>query len=124
MSALIPKEGWSKNSNPTSATNALTGQIVKTSLPHTNAESNKRIAFRPVFSLLIALVADALDVAPPLSYIGDGLAFIALLATWGFRWEIALALIPELIPGISVFPTWTAVVMALWFQGEKPKSKA
>ncbi len=77
-----------------------------------------------MFSLLIALVADALDVAPPLSYIGDGLAFIALLATWGFRWEIALALIPELIPGISVFPTWTAVVMALWFQGEKPKSKA
>ena len=98
-------------------------QIVKTSLPHANADANTGGMLRPVLSLLIALAADALDVAPPLSFIGDGLAFVALLAIWGFRWEIALALIPELIPGLSMFPTWSAVVMALWFQGKKPKSK-
>lgn len=123
MSALIPKSGWNKTSPPTTAANGQTSQIVKTNHPHTNAESSKRGALRPVLSLLIALAADAMDVAPPLSFIGDGLAFISLLAIWGFRWEIALALIPELIPGISMFPTWTAVVMALWFQGKKPKLK-
>ena len=77
------------------------------------------MTLRPVLSLLIALAVDTLDVAPPLSFIGDGLAFFALLAIWGFRWEIGLALIPELIPGISMFPTWTAVVLALWFQKQK-----
>ncbi len=50
----------------------------------------------------------------------DGLACITLLAIWGFRWEIALVLIPEVLPAVGAFPTWTALVMKLWF--EKPRS--
>ena len=29
---------------------------------------------------------------------------------WGRRWEIAVAVIPEVIPGLDLFPTWTLFV--------------
>jgi hypothetical protein len=32
---------------------------------------------------------------------------IAILVLWGWRWEILLAVIPELIPGLELAPTWT-----------------
>jgi hypothetical protein len=35
---------------------------------------------------------------------------VALLLIWGRRWEIAIAVIPEVIPGLDLFPTWTLFV--------------
>jgi hypothetical protein len=36
-----------------------------------------------------------------------------LLLILGFRWRLAGALALELMPGATLFPTWTAVVMSL-----------
>ncbi len=43
----------------------------------------------------------------------DFLAAGALLLIVGFRWELAWGLVAELIPGIAVFPTWTALALSL-----------
>jgi hypothetical protein len=34
----------------------------------------------------------------------------ALILTLGWRWRTALALGMELVPGLALFPTWTAVI--------------
>lgn len=39
-------------------------------------------------------------------------AFVILLVV-GFQWRLAIALVAELVPGLDLFPTWTAVVMSL-----------
>ena len=36
-----------------------------------------------------------------------------LLSIVGFQWRLAIALIAELVPGLDMFPTWTAVVLSL-----------
>ena len=43
----------------------------------------------------------------------DVVVAVALLAVLGFRWRLAGALVLELVPGATLFPTWTAVVMSL-----------
>ena len=43
----------------------------------------------------------------------DAVVAVALVATLGFKWRILLALGIELIPGIALFPSWTAVVLTL-----------
>ena len=64
--------------------------------------------FRCVLSLACALAADGLQwLFPPLWIVCDGAVVVALLLIWGGRWEIAVAVIPELIPGFDLFPTWT-----------------
>ena len=40
---------------------------------------------------------------------------LILLATWGIRRELLLVLVPELIPGLNMFPTWVAVVIYLYY---------
>jgi hypothetical protein len=77
----------------------------------------KRIA------LAVAIVADVLQLALPfffvegaLSPLADGLDLAVaagLLLTLGFRWRTLLALGVELIPGLALFPTWTALVATL-----------
>jgi hypothetical protein len=39
-------------------------------------------------------------------------AFIILLIV-GFQWRLAFALVAELVPGLDLFPTWTAVVLSM-----------
>lgn len=64
-----------------------------------------------LLSLACALAADGLQwLFPPLWVVYDGAMAIALLLIWGRRWEIAIAVIPELIPGLDLFPTWTLFV--------------
>jgi hypothetical protein len=54
------------------------------------------------------LIADGLQwVLPFLWPVWDAAMVIAILVLWGWRWEILLAVIPELIPGLELAPTWT-----------------
>jgi hypothetical protein len=77
----------------------------------------KRIA------LAIALAADVLQLglAPlfvegalsPLADALDLVVVVALVLTLGWRWRTVLALGVELVPGLALFPSWTAVVATL-----------
>ncbi len=43
----------------------------------------------------------------------DGAIAVLLLLVLGFRWRLAAALVLELTPFATLFPSWTAVVMSL-----------
>ena len=63
---------------------------------------------RAVLTVLCAVMADGLQwILPFLWPVWDGAMVIAILVLWGWRWEILLAVIPELIPGLELAPTWT-----------------
>ncbi len=76
---------------------------------------------RKRLALAIAALADAaqLGVFPvfaggALSLPDDALdAIVAalLIVTLGWRWRLAGALAMELVPGVALFPTWTAFVL-------------
>jgi hypothetical protein len=38
---------------------------------------------------------------------------VALVITLGWRWRLAAALAFELVPGLALFPSWTALVATL-----------
>jgi hypothetical protein len=58
----------------------------------------------PVFSGgVLSIPDDALDLA----------VAAALIATVGFEWRLVIALGIELVPGVALFPTWTAMVATL-----------
>jgi len=58
----------------------------------------------PVFAEgALSIPDDALDAA----------VAILLVVTLGFRWRLLLSLALELVPGLTLFPTWTAVVLSL-----------
>lgn len=66
---------------------------------------------RSAISAACALVADGLQwLFPPGWVVYDGAMVVALLLIWGWRWEIAVAVIPEIVPGLDLFPTWTLFV--------------
>ena len=77
--------------------------------------ANKMIGFvRPALAILVAFAADGFQfVIPPLWWLADGFAFIALLFVFGLRWQIFLSLLVEVIPGIALFPTWSIAVVAM-----------
>ena len=65
------------------------------------------LKLRPALTLLCAMLADGLQwVLPFLWPVCDGAMVIAVLILWGWRWEILVAVIPELIPGLALSPTW------------------
>jgi hypothetical protein len=67
--------------------------------------------FRSLVSVVCALAADGLQwLIPPLWVVCDGSMVVVLLIIWGWRWEIAVAVVPEIIPGLDLFPTWTLFV--------------
>jgi hypothetical protein len=43
----------------------------------------------------------------------DHAVVIMLVLVLGFRWRLVMALAMELVPGATLFPTWTAVVLSL-----------
>ncbi len=89
-------------------------------LPGTGARKT-----RAVLTVLCAVIADGLQwVLPFLWPVWDGAMVIAILVLWGWRWEILIAVIPELIPGIELAPTWTifAGYLVLGRRHEKPGS--
>ena len=82
---------------------------------------------RFALSVLVAVLADSIELPlegiPPAWILIDALTAGAVLVIWGFRWEIALVLIPELIPGLNVFPTWFLLAMYLGQQAQPPPPK-
>jgi hypothetical protein len=60
-----------------------------------------QLGFFPVFWLGgLSLPDDALDLA----------VAVVLAITMGLSWRLAIALAIELVPGVALFPSWTAFV--------------
>jgi hypothetical protein len=78
---------------------------------------------RKALALAIAAAADVLQVvlfpafiegaASPFDDALDAVTAVALLIVLGFRWRLAFALAAELVPGVALFPSWTAVVLSV-----------
>ncbi|MGC8559142.1 MAG: hypothetical protein ACP5O1_00505 [Phycisphaerae bacterium] len=76
---------------------------------------------RKIAALIFAVIIDGLRLfsggviggIDPLDDLADTIAALALVLIVGFRWQIALGFAAELIPGVAVFPTWTALVLTL-----------
>lgn len=82
----------------------------------------KSDAFKAMTSLALAVAADALGAAlPPAWLVIDAVMTLAFLFIWGLRWEILVVLLPELVPGMSVFPTWTLLALHLGKEGSATK---
>jgi hypothetical protein len=63
---------------------------------------------RPLLTFACALIADGLQwLLPFLWPVCDGAMVICVLLLWGWRWEVLVAVVPELIPGLELAPTWT-----------------
>jgi uncharacterized membrane protein len=87
-------------------------------------------ARRKTVALAIAAVADALQLGlVPILGEGalslpddalDAVVAVLLVLTLGWRWRLAAALALELVPGVAVFPTWTAFVLTLRSEAALP----
>jgi hypothetical protein len=96
-------------------------RFASTRFPGLGAASPTRRQKR--IALAIAGVADLLQIAlaplfaegalSPFDSVLDVIVAGALLAVLGSRWRTALALGLELIPGVALFPTWTAMIATL-----------
>ena len=85
--------------------------------PRGVAAGRKRVA------LALAAVSDlaqwvffpvvAEGAASPVEVALDAVTAVAILLVVGFQWRLAIALVTELVPGLDLFPTWTAVVLSL-----------
>lgn len=124
MSALIPNDGW-KTKPPKDALRSMSEPGQKSLLPAKGRGSDGWGSLRFLLTVLVAGAADALEVAfPPLYLLFDAVVALVILALWGWRWEIAMVLIPELVPGLDLFPTWTLLALHLGSKGvpNKPAS--
>lgn len=78
---------------------------------------------RKAVALLVAGAADLLQlvffpmflegVASPFDLALDIVTAVALTGILGFRWRTLLGIGLELVPGLDLFPTWTALVLSL-----------
>jgi hypothetical protein len=78
---------------------------------------------RKRIALAVAAVADAIQLGMfPVFAEGvlsvpddvlDAVVAVALLAALGPRWALAAALGVEMVPGVALFPTWTAFVLTV-----------
>jgi hypothetical protein len=84
--------------------------------PHPNPPktNGKPSSFAATLSLVIAVAADAIEIAIPASWLlVDAITLADFILIWGFRWQIFVALLPEAIPGVDFFPTWTLLAVHL-----------
>ncbi|RFC46059.1 MAG: hypothetical protein DVB28_000218 [Verrucomicrobia bacterium] len=73
---------------------------------------------RFLVTLAVAALADGAEVLFPMAWVPIDLATVGVFfLLWGVRWEVALVLIPELIPGANVFPSW--VLLALYLGNKR-----
>jgi hypothetical protein len=74
--------------------------------------------------LLIAILADAADVAPGLAAAVDLATGLLLTALIGWRWQILAVLLPEIFPPTALFPSWVMLVLYLAkAEGSKPEPR-
>ena len=74
---------------------------------------------RKLLALGVAMFNDVLRLAcggligfiDPMDDLADAVTAMALAAILGFQWPMVFACIAEAIPGVAVFPTWTAFVL-------------
>ncbi len=100
-----------------STSSKLARAVVGGGLDARPTRRRKRIA------LAIAAAADLLQLglAPlfgegalsPLDDALDVLVALLLVLVLGWRWRTAFALVLELIPGVALFPSWTAAMLTL-----------
>jgi len=109
----VPLEFVGKTSATGDASHSRTKASGKVEMSHT---------MRFALSVLVAVIADSIELPlegiPPAWILIDVLTAGAFLFIWGVRWEIGLVLIPELIPGLNVFPTWFLLAMYLGQQAQ------
>lgn len=82
---------------------------------------------RKLLALFVAGLADLIEIAlfplflegaaSPFDLVLDLLTAGALWAVAGFRWRYLLAFTAEALPLVSLFPTWTALVLTLPSEG-------
>lgn len=78
---------------------------------------------RKLAALAVAVCADLLQGAllpftveggfSPVDWVVDIGAAVGILLLVGFKTRLALAFLVELVPGLALFPTWTALVLTL-----------
>ncbi len=78
---------------------------------------------RKRIALLIAAASDLAQLALPALFSEgafspvegalDAATALLMLLTLGFSWRLTAAFVTELVPGLDLFPTWTAVVLSL-----------
>lgn len=81
-------------------------------------------------ALLVAMAGDAVQIfALPLFVAGgispadtllDAFMAVILIRMLGWHWAFLPTLIAELTPGFDLFPTWTAAVLYVTLQSERP----
>jgi len=81
-------------------------------------------------ALMLAMAADALQIGAfplfaeggisPLDTLLDVVVGLALVRMLGWHWAFLPSLIAEVVPGLDLFPTWTAAV--LYVAHERTKS--
>jgi hypothetical protein len=86
---------------------------------------------RKAIAIGLAAVSDVVQMAlfpafvegagSPFELALDAATAVAILLVVGFQWRLAIALAAELIPGVDLFPTWTAVVASLPVQPSAPE---
>ncbi len=78
---------------------------------------------RKVAAIFVAGFADLLQLvlfpmfvegaASPFDWAVDLVTVVLLTLILGFKWRIAAGMVIELIPGLDLFPTWTALVLSI-----------
>ena len=72
---------------------------------------------RLALAFVVAAASDGISIAaeliPPVQLGVDAATVLVLLLILGFRWQLVPALIVEAIPGLALFPTWIAAVIAI-----------
>jgi hypothetical protein len=51
----------------------------------------------------------------------DAVVAVLLVVTLGWSWRLSLALAAELVPGLALFPTWTAFVLMVRSEPSLPR---
>ena len=60
-----------------------------------------------------SIVIEAIPALIWTMWIIDGATVFALLIILGFHWQFMPALVAEAIPGLALFPSWMAAVIAI-----------
>lgn len=92
-------------------THAVTKRRKKIALVVAGLADLIQLGFFPVFAEgALSIPDDVLDV----------IVAVALFALLGFSWRVLFALVIELVPGVALFPSWTAVVATLPTHDDAP----